>query len=157
MTPQEQAERDAVVAEARSWIGTPYHHCADVKGAGVDCGMILVRVFADCGLIDPFDPRPYAPDWMKHREEEIYLDIVRRLTRVEFDPRLEVPGAGDVVVWKHGKTYSHGAIVTDWPYVVHAFADAGRVEEIDVTHTPLMKLGNGPRPMLAFSVWDEAL
>lgn len=31
-------QRAAVVAEARSWIGTPYHNCADVKGAGVDCG-----------------------------------------------------------------------------------------------------------------------
>ena len=26
-----------------SWIGTPYHNCADIKGVGVDCGMLLVR------------------------------------------------------------------------------------------------------------------
>ena len=40
-----------VVAEARKWIGTPYHNCADVQGAGVDCGMLLVRVFVDSGLV----------------------------------------------------------------------------------------------------------
>jgi hypothetical protein len=27
------AARQKIVAEARSWIGTPYHPCADVKGA----------------------------------------------------------------------------------------------------------------------------
>ena len=29
-------ERNRVVAEARKWILTPYHNCADVRGAGVD-------------------------------------------------------------------------------------------------------------------------
>jgi cell wall-associated NlpC family hydrolase len=47
----EAAQRATVVAEARSWIRTPYHNCADVKGAGVDCGMLLVRVFVDTGLM----------------------------------------------------------------------------------------------------------
>src|SRR6185437_15824401 len=46
----EVAQRAAVVAEARSWIGTPYHNCADIKGTGVDCGMLIVRVFVATGL-----------------------------------------------------------------------------------------------------------
>jgi len=54
--------REKIVAEARSWIGTPYHNCADIKGVGVDCGMLLVRVFVDLGLVEPFDPRPYTHD-----------------------------------------------------------------------------------------------
>jgi cell wall-associated NlpC family hydrolase len=72
----EAKQRAAVVAEARSWIGTRYHNCADVKGAGVDCGMLLVRVFVDTGLCAPFDPRPYPPDWHLHRSEEKYLGFV---------------------------------------------------------------------------------
>ena len=51
------ATRLEVVTAARAWIGAPYHHAADVKGAGVDCAMILVRVFCDLGLVEPFDPR----------------------------------------------------------------------------------------------------
>ena len=47
-----RGQRAAVVAAARSWIGTPYHHAADVKGVGVDCAMLLVRVYSDLGLID---------------------------------------------------------------------------------------------------------
>ena len=49
--------REKIVAEARSWIGTPYHNCADIKGVGVDCGMLLVRVYVDTGVVPPFDHR----------------------------------------------------------------------------------------------------
>ena len=69
-------QRAAVVAEARSWIGTPYHHAADVKRHGVDCAMLLVRVYADVGLISKFDPRPYTRDWFLHRSEERYLGFL---------------------------------------------------------------------------------
>lgn len=154
------SERAHVVRGARGWIGTPYHPQGDVPGVGVDCGMILVRVFVDAGLVPPFDPRPYPSDWMMHRDEERYLEIVRGLCVREYDPREAAPPAGDVVVWKHGRTFSHGAVVTGrpgtlsgWPWVVHAYADARRVEEVDVTGTPMMRLGGGPRPMRAFSVW----
>jgi cell wall-associated NlpC family hydrolase len=36
--------RAAVVREAESWIGTPFHHAARVKGAGIDCLMLLAEV-----------------------------------------------------------------------------------------------------------------
>ena len=74
----EASARAAVVAAARSWIGTPYHHAADVKGrqGGVDCAMLLVRVYCDLGLVEPFDPRPYTRDWMLHRDEERYLGFL---------------------------------------------------------------------------------
>ncbi len=87
----DERQRAAVVAEARSWIGTPYHNCADIKGVGVDCGMLLVRVFVDTGLCQPFDPRPYPIDWHLHRGEERYLGFV-------FDRSREVtePQPGDV-------------------------------------------------------------
>lgn len=34
--------RDIIIVEARSWIGTPYHHQAALKGVGCDC-LGLVR------------------------------------------------------------------------------------------------------------------
>lgn len=159
MSAASWVEREAVAAQARRWIGTPYHHAADVLGAGVDCGMILVRAFVDAGLIAPFDPRPYPADWMMHRDEERYLDLVGRFAARELGPG-EAPRTGDVVVWKHGRTFSHGAIVTGppgtfggWPWIVHAYADAGRVEQVDVSKTPLMRLGGAARPMRTFSYW----
>lgn len=161
-TDLEAWQRAAVVAEARRWIGTPYHSEAAALGAGVDCGMILVRTFVDTGLIEPFDPRPYAADFMMHSAEERYVGLVQRFAARELDLAAEPPRPGDVVVWKHGRSFSHGALVTGrpgtlsgWPWVVHAFAGGQVVEEIDTTGADLMRLGPGRRPMRAFSYWGR--
>ena len=126
MPSEENPERAAIVAAARSWIGTPYHNCADIKGAGVDCGMLLVRVFVDLGLCAPFDPRPYSPDWHLHRGEERYLSLLLARAR-----KIERPEAGDMMLFRYGRCYSHGGIVvaSDPLTIVHAFHPAGCVLE----------------------------
>ncbi|MGH6836529.1 MAG: hypothetical protein ACREC9_13535 [Methylocella sp.] len=144
----EASERIAVVAEARSWLRTPYHPQADVKGAGVDCGMLLVRVFVDTGLVRPFDPRPYADDWYLHRSEERYLGFI-------FDRTKEVPAPqpGDVMVFRYGRCYAHGGIVTSVAplTIVHAFQPARCVIEEDVTRNPtLSQMSRRPK---FFSYW----
>jgi len=148
MSDQETSQRAAVVAEARKWLKTPYHPMGDIKGAGVDCGMLLVRVFVDTGLCVPFDPRPYASDWMLHRSEEKYLGFI-------FDRTAEVsaPGLGDVMVFKFGRCYSHGGIVTSLKplRIVHAFAPAGTVIEGDVAIN--QALNNPARNPRFFSYW----
>jgi len=109
----------AVVAEALSWVGTPYHHCADIKGAGVDCAMLLVRVYATCGLIPAsVDPRPYAFDWHLHRGEEQFIGWLAQYA-VEV-PTLGPAQAADVQVWRYGRCFSHGGICLGDGRVVHA-------------------------------------
>ena len=124
----------AICAEARSWLGTPYHHLADVKGVGVDCAMLVVRVFVAVGMVPAdLDPRPYAWDWHLHQGAEKYrdwLDIYGdEVTNVE---------PGDIALWRFGRTYSHGAIVMeDCETIVHAYRDAGRVTLGGLTETML--------------------
>ncbi len=147
----EEVERARVVAEARKWVGTPYHACADVRGAGVDCGMLLVRVFVDTGLLAPFDPRPYPEDWHLHRSEERYLSFAA-------DRFCEVAeqGPGDIIVFKYGRTFSHGAIVTgvDPIRIVHAFQPYRAVIEEDMrTNQQLLE---PKRPQRNFSLWGRA-
>ena len=129
------AQRGAVVREARSWVRTPYHNQADIKGVGVDCGMLLVRVFVDAGLVPPFDPRPYTDDWYLHRSEERYLGFV-------FDRAKEVinPLPGDVMVFRYGRCYAHGGIVTvTRPLtIVHAYQPAMAVLEEEVARCPIL-------------------
>lgn len=122
----EQTARAAVVAAARAWIGTAYHHAADVKGAGVDCAMLLVRVYCDLGLVPPFDPRPYVRDWMLHRDEERYLGFLLDRARI-----VSAPKPGDVILFRFGRCYAHGGIVSATVplTIVHAFAPAGCVVE----------------------------
>ena len=128
--------RQLIVTEARSWIGTPYHHCADVKGVGCDCGMLLVRVFVDLGLVPPYDPRPYTHDWHLHRGEERYLDAL--LARAS---RVEAPLPGDVALFRVGRCYSHGGIVTRTEplAIVHAFWPAQIVLEETIAQNAMMR------------------
>lgn len=141
-------DRARVVAEARRWVGTPYHPSADLLGVGVDCGMLIVRVFVDTGLCAPFDPRPYPQDWHLHRDDERYLGFV-------FDRAAEVerPGPGDVVAFRYGRAYAHGGIVTvaDPLSFVHAFSPAQAVvEEALARNAVLAETSRAPR---FFSVW----
>jgi len=128
--------RSKIIAEARSWIGTPYHNCADIKGVGCDCGMLLVRVFVDLKLVPPFDPRPYAADWHLHRGEERYLDAL--LSRAS---RVDAPKPGDVMLFRVGRCYSHGGVVTrsDPLTLVHASWPAKVVLEEVVAQNAMMR------------------
>lgn len=119
------AQQTAVLAQARDWLGTPYHHCAAVKGAGVDCLMILCAVFSTAGLVPWVDPRPYATDWMLHNGEEVYLaGLEKYATRLADGEPIE---PGDVITFRFGRTYSHAGIVTAWPEMIHAYIKTKRV------------------------------
>lgn len=109
----------AIVAEARTWLGTPYHHHARVKGAGVDCAQILFAVFAAVGLIEHVDFTEYAHDWHLHRGEEQYLSWLAR-----YAVEVEQPQPGDVAVFRFGRTFSHGGIVAP-EGVIHAYIGRG--------------------------------
>ena len=38
--------RAQVIAEAETWLGTPYHHMGRVRGSGTDCLMLLAEIYA---------------------------------------------------------------------------------------------------------------
>lgn len=117
--------REAGRVEVLSWLRTPYHHMADRKGDGVDCAMLLVRAFANCGLLPAtVDPRPYESDWHLHRHEERYLGWLNRYAQLQHDGAPEVL---DVYVFAFGRTYSHGAIYVGDGEVVHALKKFGQV------------------------------
>jgi NlpC/P60 family putative phage cell wall peptidase len=125
----ELQSRSSVVSAAREWIGTPYHHMADVKGVGCDCAMLLVRVFCDLGLVEPFDPRPYTRDWHLHRSEERYLGFLLARAHLVASSR-----PGDVILFKYGRCFSHGGVVTQAAplTIVHAFHPARMVLEEEI-------------------------
>jgi cell wall-associated NlpC family hydrolase len=119
----ELQQRAAVVAEALTWSGTPYHHRARIKGAGVDCGLILAAVYAAAGVLPEVDPGEYVPDWFLHRDEPVYLGIVE-----QYAAKIDGPGQpGDIAMFKFGRCAAHGAIVIQWPTILHAYQPAGEV------------------------------
>lgn len=117
------ATRAAVVAEAESWIGTRFHHEARVKGAGVDCLMLLAEVYERAGVIGHVAPPHYVPDWHLHQGAEKYMEGLLRYAHEIDGP----PSPGDIALFRFGRTFSHGAIVTEWPRVIHAYWKIGVV------------------------------
>lgn len=133
MTRTVQQVRAAIVADALTWLRTPYRHLGDVKGQGVDCAMLLVRLLAAQQLIPQgLDPRPYSPQWHLHRGEERYLQWLQQLGTPTDDPQ-----PGDIAVWRYGRTYSHGALYIGGGQVVHALAQARMVLRQGMDEQPL--------------------
>jgi NlpC/P60 family putative phage cell wall peptidase len=156
-------ERAAVVAEAEAWLGTPFHHEARVKGAGVDCAQLLAGVYHNAGLIPNLNISHYPHDWHMHRDAERYLATVFQYAVEVQGLEDRTPLPGDIVVFRFGRTFSHGAIVTAWPMVIHAYVGKAVSAEDVSTSAYLQTIGENtadkghPRPMRVFILkrWAE--
>lgn len=138
----EHTQRHAVVSVARSWLGTPYHPNARLKGIGCDCGTLLAEVFPEAGVIPWIELDDYPPDWHLNRSEEKYLGYVRR-----FASEVIEPDVGDVLVWKFGRCFSHGGIYIGDGLMIHSHLGVGcEISRIDSEEL----LG---RDRLVFSFW----
>src|SRR5579863_5837 len=101
----EAEQRAAVIAEARTWLKTPYHHAARLKGAGVDCAMLPAEIYHRAGVL-PFIAMPLYPrDWHHNMAAERYLAMVaEHATEIE---KAQLQPA-DFVLFKVAKCYAHG-------------------------------------------------
>ena len=71
-------DRAAIIAEARSWLGTPYHHQASVKQVGCDCLGLLRGVWRAVIGPEPEAMVAYTPDWGQATGEETLLVVANR-------------------------------------------------------------------------------
>ena len=140
-------DRERLVAAAEGWLRTPYHHAARVHGVGVDCIGLLAAVYQEAGLVDRVELPFYPPDWMMHRDQERLLMGVREHRLKE----VERPLPGDIALFRFGRCYSHGAIITEWPCLIHAFSGIG-VTYGDATTHPLLDKSGQPRTVKFFSM-----
>lgn len=124
MTPSQQI---AIIAEAESWLRTPFHDHGCVKGAGADCALFPLDVYSRVlGVAKPPVPK-YVQQFNLHRSEEVYLETVRAFGAIEI-PESEIQPA-DFVLWRIGRCYSHGAIITAWPKIIHAVNPRGVIRD----------------------------
>ena len=120
--------REAIVEEALSWLGTPFHDHAGVKGAGCDCAHHIKNVFVAVGFIEDFEVS-YKPQWFLHKREPLFLKALEQHGARRIDPAAALPG--DVLMYCYGNHAAHGAIVVDGNTVVHAFRPVGTVTRGD--------------------------
>jgi cell wall-associated NlpC family hydrolase len=128
MTAQEGRQ---CAREAEAWLLTPWVHRGAVKGACVDCGNLLIEIYSAAGLIPKLDPIGYSRDWMMHNDSSRFLEYVER-----FCEPTKLPEPGDVALFKFGRCISHGAIMLDYPAMIHAYAPAKCVTR-DTLESPI--------------------
>jgi len=119
--------RAQVVAEARSWLGTPWVHQHQTKGVAVDCAQHLIAVAQACGFVSPvLKVQDYG------REPN---GTILKLCSEHMDPiRQSDMLPGDVVVVMVEHQPQHLGIVADYLHgglsVVHA-SNSSRKEVIE--------------------------
>lgn len=150
MTAEEERERRALVEEALSWQRTPFHDCAAVKGAGVDCANLLYEAAHNVKLVHTYTIPQYTPQFLLHSSRELFLEIVEQFCRPVID-RLPLPG--DMKMYRFGKCFSHAVIVIDYPRVIHATKAAGMVTQADAEMDMDLKwFREKPRPSRLYTL-----
>lgn len=118
------AAREDVIRESLSWIGTPFHDRAGIKGVGTDCLHFIVRVYAAAGVIEDFDPPVYSAQWAFHRDQPLFLEGLEKYAH-----QVHAPQPGDIAMFSFGRHASHGAIIIDHYTLIHAYKPAGEVRK----------------------------
>lgn len=140
--------RAAVIAAGRRWKGTPYHHASAIKGVGVDCLYFIAEAYREAGVVNQLDIPPYVFQWNLNRNEETYLNGL-----LKYAHEVDTPRPGDIALWKIGRTFSHAAIVIEWPCIIHAVVTNGVIED-NVDQAIWLKYDHRKlRPVKFFSYW----
>jgi cell wall-associated NlpC family hydrolase len=131
------ATREQVVAEARTWLGTPWVHQHRAKGHAVDCAGLIIGVARALGLVsEDFEVPGYGT-----QPDGRLLDLCQRFMRPVARDNMQ---PGDVVVVAVDKDPQHLGIVT--PYrgeslaMIHATSTGQRgVVESRLVFTPVFQ------------------
>lgn len=144
--------RESILAEAKSWLGTPYHQggCSK-KGVGVDCGRYVYEVFSKFYNLPPF-PSNYAEDWANHSRQELFLNWLKPVAILT--PLIQ---PATVSLFKFGRNFSHAAIFLGGDKYIHCWGKTGKggviVSSIRWFYTPQRQM----RELKNFEMEDKWL
>lgn len=148
--------RAAVVAEARTWKGTPFAWEQVVRGVGVDCGRFVAASFNGAGAkkIDIASFAHWQPDWFLHKRDEDPSPYINQILRFAVEYKLgetkKIPSTADLVVAKVGRDWAHSALVIEWPHVISCTSGYVVTEYRNIFSSPSF----GSRPMRFFDFLD---
>jgi NlpC/P60 family putative phage cell wall peptidase len=118
--------RAQVVEQARTWIGTRWHHQGRVKGHGCDCAGLVIGIARELWLAEV----DYA-NYSRYPDGTLLALCDLHMTRI--DAGQSQPG--DVLVFAWGAEPQHLGIVASFEgrtTIIHAYAEARRVVENDL-------------------------
>jgi len=112
--------RNAVVAEAKTWVGTPFLHQGRIKGRGVDCVGLVIGVAHELKLAEYVEvaygrmPDPVRMGSLLNQ----YLD---KIPRSKAQP-------GDILWMRFSRSPTHVAILSH-SGIIHSYSEIGKCIE----------------------------
>ncbi len=122
------ADPASVVAVARSWLGTPYHDQASLRGVGCDCLGLARGIWREVVGPEPFPILPYSRDWGETGPREVLADGARAMM-IEVEPDAADPGALVLFRMQTRAIAKHVGILTGPDSFRHAYERLGVIEE----------------------------
>ena len=120
--------RDQIVAEARSWIGTPHVWQAAQKGQGCDCKGLIAGIARELGR-----PEAESEFARMHDYGRVDVNLLLRGLNALFDPSPQI-GHGDVLLLVMNRRPQHLAIAdTRAGEIIHTYGRGP--EKVTATNT----------------------
>ena len=115
--------RDKIIDSARSFLGTPYNHQGRLKGIGIDCVGLVVKVAEEIGITGIQDRTDYSS-----RPSGILPIEMKQAGFVEIPVEERMPGDIGIFWFRAPHLPQHAAIFTE-KGVVHTFNGSDTVIE----------------------------
>ncbi len=121
-----------IVAIARTWLGTPYHHQASLRGVGTDCIGLIRGIYRELYGREAEPLTAYSRDWAEATGEETLIAAARRHL-VEIGRDEAAPG--DVLVFRYrGRAVAkHAGLLATPTTMIHAM-EGCPVSEVALSH-----------------------
>lgn len=125
MTPvfADRQHQAALVSEAMTWLDTPFHAHAGIKGAGVDCVQLALQIYLASGFLNGSVTLPtYSMDGGNHRTESQVEEWVRKSGRfIVIEPTYILADwmPGDLLGFNVGKVVHHVGLALEHQQFIH--------------------------------------
>jgi NlpC/P60 family putative phage cell wall peptidase len=148
--------RPRIVALARQWLGTPYHHQASLRGIGTDCVGLVRGIWRELYGTEAQASLPaYTRDWAEAGGRETLIEAARRHL-IEIPPVEAQPGDVLVFRWRRHAPAKHCAVLSALPLPAcgeRAGVRGSQAEPPIGNATMIHALEGAPVAEVAFTAW----
>lgn len=121
-------EKELIIKEINSWLGTPWKHGIALKGFGTDCIQFIVAVAKTLEwLPKDFETIKYKRDWALHNAHSILEEELGQysskvdISNIDWNYLDNTLQTGDTLAFVFGKCASHVGIYMEDGVMMHCY------------------------------------